>query len=293
MDTVVLTLLKLGIEDLVHFDFMDPPAPETMMRALEQLNYLEALNDEGELTEMGKKISDFPLEPAYAKMLLSSPEYGCSQEVLSIVSILSAGNVFMRPKEAAKAADDAKAQFAHVDGDHLSFLNAYHAYKQNKESKDWCYDNFINYRTMQSADNVREQLARLMKKHNVNIITGDLSSPTYYDNIRKALTSGLFMQVAHLQRQGHYLTCKDHQVVAIHPSSVLDIKPPWIVFDEFALTSRNYVRGVSITKVEWLVEIAPHYFDLSNWPEGETKSELERSYRRLMQEKEYFKDKKT
>jgi HrpA-like RNA helicase len=53
MDTVVLTLLKLGIDDLVHFDFMDPPAPETMMRALEQLNYLGALDDEGTLTQIG------------------------------------------------------------------------------------------------------------------------------------------------------------------------------------------------------------------------------------------------
>ena len=46
----VLTLLKLGVEDLVHFDFMDPPAPETLMRALELLNYLGALDDEGSLT---------------------------------------------------------------------------------------------------------------------------------------------------------------------------------------------------------------------------------------------------
>ena len=56
METVVLTLLKLGIQDLVHFDFMDPPAPETMMRALELLNYIGALDDEGEMTQMGHKV---------------------------------------------------------------------------------------------------------------------------------------------------------------------------------------------------------------------------------------------
>ncbi|CAE7853560.1 unnamed protein product, partial [Symbiodinium microadriaticum] len=81
METVVLTLLKLGIEDLVHFDFMDPPAPETMMRALELLNYLGALDDDGNLTAMGHKMSEMPLEPPLAKMLLSSPEYRCSEEV--------------------------------------------------------------------------------------------------------------------------------------------------------------------------------------------------------------------
>ena len=54
---------KLGIKDLVHFDFMDPPAPETLMRALELLNYLGALDDEGELTPVGEKMAEFPLEP--------------------------------------------------------------------------------------------------------------------------------------------------------------------------------------------------------------------------------------
>lgn len=63
METVVLTLIKLGIEDLVHFDFMDPPAPETLMRALEQLNYLGALDDDGKLTSLGEKMSELPLEP--------------------------------------------------------------------------------------------------------------------------------------------------------------------------------------------------------------------------------------
>lgn len=81
MESVVLTLLKLGIEDLVHFDFMDPPAPETMMRALELLNYLGALDDEGNMTQMGHKMSEMPLDPQLAKLLLASPEYKCSNEV--------------------------------------------------------------------------------------------------------------------------------------------------------------------------------------------------------------------
>ena len=286
METVALTLLKLGIEDLVHFDFMDPPAPETMMRALEELNYLGALDDEGAITPLGHRMSEVPLEPALAKILLSSPDYHCSHEILSIVSMLAGPSIFLRPREAAKAADEAKAQFAHVDGDHLTLLNAYHAYKESGDSRDWCYDNFINFRTLQSADSVRKQLERQMQRMGLAIVQGDFSSSDYYTNIRKCLASGLFMQVAHLQRQGHYLTAKDNQVVAIHPSSVLDTKPAWIVFQDFVMTSRNFVRTVTAQRVEWLVELAPHYFDLETWPEGETKLELERTYRRIMQDKE-------
>ena len=291
METVVLTLLKLGIEDLVHFDFMDPPAPETMMRALEQLNYLGALDDEGAMTPLGHMMSELPLEPQQAKMLLVSPDYQCSNEMLTIVALLSVPNIFMRPKEAAKAADEAKAQFAHADGDHLTMLNAYHAYMQSGESKDWCWDNFINHRSITSVKNVRDQLERIMRKLDLPLVSTDFSSADYYTNIRRCLAAGLFMQVAHLQKQGHYLTVKDHQVVTIHPSSVLDTKPAWVLFQDFVLTTRNYVRTVSVVRLEWLVELSPHYYDLENWPDGETKQELERAYRRIQQEKEYRENK--
>jgi pre-mRNA-splicing factor ATP-dependent RNA helicase DHX15/PRP43 len=284
METVVLTLLKLGIEDLVHFDFMDPPAPETLMRALELLNYIGALDDEGELTQLGNKMAEMPLEPQLAKLLLSSPAYNCSHEMLTIVALLSVPNVFMRPKEAQKAADEAKAQFAHVDGDHLTLLNAYCAFKEAGGGKDWCYDNFINFRSMESADSVRDQLDRIMRKLGVSVIKGDLTSPDYYENIRRCLCAGLFMQVAHLQRQGHYLTVKDNQVVALHPSSALDSKPAWVLYEEFVLTGKNYIRTITSVRIEWLVELAPHYYDLENWPDGETKQELERVYRRRMQD---------
>lgn len=72
LGSVVLYLKKLGIDDLVHFDYMDPPAPETLMRALEQLNYLGALDDEGELTAIGHIMSEFPLDPMLSKMLVSA-----------------------------------------------------------------------------------------------------------------------------------------------------------------------------------------------------------------------------
>merc|ERR1740138_962393 len=89
LGSVVLMLKKLGIEDLVHFDFMDPPAPETLMRALELLNYLGALDDDGNLTTVGRVMAEYPLDPQLAKMLVTSCEFKCSNEVLSIVAMLS------------------------------------------------------------------------------------------------------------------------------------------------------------------------------------------------------------
>ena len=114
LSSTVLELKKLGIDDLVHFDFMDPPAPETMMRALEELNYLQCLSDEGDLTALGRLASQFPLDPMLAVMLIGSPAYSCSEEILTIVAMLSVPNVFVRPALARKRADEAKLSFAQL-----------------------------------------------------------------------------------------------------------------------------------------------------------------------------------
>lgn len=99
LSSVVLQLKKLGIDDIVHFDYMDPPAPETLMRALEQLNYLGALDDEGDLTEIGKRMSDYPLDPLHAKIVLAaSMQFNCVSEALTIVAMLNVPNIFIRPR---------------------------------------------------------------------------------------------------------------------------------------------------------------------------------------------------
>ncbi len=216
--------------------------------------------------------------------------------MLSIVALLSVPPIFMRPKEAAKAADAAKAAFAHVDGDHLTLLNAYHAYKQAgmgggggsgsgggeagaASAKSWAWDNFIDERNVKSADSVRKQLEGLLVKARLGpVVPQDFTSKDYYRNIKRALCAGFFMSVAHLQRDGHYLTVKDCQVVDLHPSSVLDYKPEWVLYSEFVMTSKNYVRTATSVSGEWLVELSPQYYDLTNFPKGETARALERLY---------------
>ncbi|XP_064383734.1 putative pre-mRNA-splicing factor ATP-dependent RNA helicase PRP1 isoform X2 [Halichondria panicea] len=276
LGTVVLQLKKLGIDDLVHFDFMDPPAPETLMRALELLNYLGALDDDGELTQLGAIMAEFPLDPQLGKMVIASTDYNCSNEILSITAMLSVPQIFVRPPDVRKQADEAKMRFAHIDGDHLTLLNVYHAYKQSKEDPQWCYDNFVSARSLKSADNVREQLSRIMDRFNLQRTSTEFTSKDYYLNIRKALATGFFMQVAHLERSGHYLTVKDNQAVQLHPSTCLDHKPEWVLYNEFVLTTKNYVRTCTDIKPEWLVKIAPQYYDLGNFPQCEAKRQLEK-----------------
>ena len=163
------------------------------MRALELLNYLGALDDDGNLTQVGAVMSEFPLDPQLGKMMCVSPQFKCSNEILTITAMLSVPNPFIRPRDQQKEADEAKACFSHVDGDHLTLLNVYHAFKQNGEDSQWCYNNYLNHRAMKSADNVRSQLLRIASRYNMSLVSTDFTCKDYYLNIRKAILSGYFM----------------------------------------------------------------------------------------------------
>ena len=218
-------------------------------------------------------------------MLISSPEFFCSNEILSLVALLSVPQIFIRPANAKKLADEAKDLFAHPDGDHLTMLNVYHAFKgpdAQSDPKQWCYDHFLSYRSLQQADNVRIQLKRIMEREELELISTDFGDKNYYDNIRRALVSGFFMQIAKKDTSGKtYVTVKDDQTVLLHPSTVLGHDSDWVLYNEFVLTTKNYIRTVTAIKPEWLLEIAPMYYDLNTFKKGEVKMALQRTVDRM------------
>ncbi|KAN0128988.1 P-loop containing nucleoside triphosphate hydrolase protein [Lactarius tabidus] len=274
----VLELVKAGIKDLVRFDYVDAPAPETLMRALELLNFLAALDDDGNLTPMGSMMSEFPLDPQMSKMLIVSPEFHCSQEILAIVAMLSVPNVWLRPNNQRKEADTAKQMLTVPDGDHLTLLNVFNEYQNNIHDRNWAWNNYLSARSLSQADNVRSQLLRIMERLDINLVSKEYDDQTrHHVNIRKSLVCGFFMQVAHKEgEKGSYVTVKDNQTVSLHPSCGLDTQPEWVLFNEFVLTTRAYIRTVSEIRAEWLLELAANYYDLASFPDGEAKQALQR-----------------
>jgi len=282
LSATVLSLKRLRVEDLVHFEFVDAPSPEAMMRALETLHHLSFLDDNGDLTNVGEQASVFPVEPELARMLIDAPGHKCSNEALSIAAMLSVQPVFVRPDDAHKAADEAKHRFAHLDGDHLTLLNVFHAYKQHCQDgidpAKFCGDNYINLQSMRQAENIREHLKRLMDQMNYQMVSTDFQDKEYYPNIRRCLVSGFFMRIAHLEREksGTYLTVKESQEVTLHPSTCLKHKPEWVLYHEFTITSKSFIKTGTQVRGEWLLEIAPQYYDMRKLPRSDAKAALEK-----------------
>uniref|UniRef100_A0A7S2ESN9 RNA helicase n=1 Tax=Trieres chinensis TaxID=1514140 RepID=A0A7S2ESN9_TRICV len=267
MGNVVLMLKSLGIDDLINFDFMDSPPAEALIRALEQLYALGALNDRGELTKLGRRMAEFPLEPMLSKAVIASEKYKCVKEVLSTVSMLSVGaSIFYRPKEKAVHADTARMNFARGGGgDHMALLRCYTEWADTEYSAPWCFENFVQVRTMRRARDIREQLEGLCDRVEVD---KELSAPEDQESILKSVTSGFFYNTSRLGRSGDYQTVKQHRTVYIHPSSVLakeeEDLPSWIVYFELAFTTKEFMRQCAPIEPGWLIEIAPHFYQQSD-----------------------------
>jgi pre-mRNA-splicing factor ATP-dependent RNA helicase DHX16 len=262
LNGIVLLLKSLGINDLLDFEFMDPPPTETLIGALNQLFALQALNHKGELTKVGRQMAEFPTDPMLAKAVLAADRLGCVEEVLTIVSMLSeSAALFFRPKDKKIHADSARARFTIKEGgDHLTLLNIFNQWVDSDFSPVWAKENFLDMRSLKRARDVRDQLAKLCERVEVTMSScgaNDLIP------IQKALTSGFFPNAARLQRGGDsYRTVKNNTTVYIHPSSVCMANDPpikMVIYYELVQTTKEYMRNCLPIKPEWLHEAAPHF----------------------------------
>lgn len=268
LTSVILLLLSIGITDLVHFDFMDPPSHQTLIRCLELLYALGALNAKGQLTETGRKMAEFPMDPMFCKAILTSAELNVTNDVLSVISMLSeSSSLFYRPKDKKELADKRKERFFHEAGDHLTLLNIWNQWKESGFSNLWCEDNFLQYRTLKRIKDVRSQLEALCIR--VGALSQDSRSiDSDVTKVQKAILSGFFVNVARLLKLGNnYVLLKKNQQVFIHPSSrMFPVKPPpkLLLYHELVLTSKEYMRNCMVVDEKWVEELAGHYYRKSD-----------------------------
>ena len=141
LSSVVLQLVAIGVTNILEFDFMDAPSEDALVRALEHLIHIGALenrvkeDDSLILSPLGKTLAHFPLEPSFAKAIVSAQEYGCTHEVLTVVSMLSVDSVLFTPSNKREEASAARKKFLSGDGDHMTLLSIYRAYKRVKGNK--------------------------------------------------------------------------------------------------------------------------------------------------------------
>ncbi|KAG4070863.1 hypothetical protein HA402_011089 [Bradysia odoriphaga] len=272
VESVVLDLLAMGVTNPLKFDFVDPPATDAIGEALIALKDLSAVDDKLSITPLGRQMSYYPLDPPLAKVLIASADLGCSKEVLKIVSLLSTQHqhLFIRKKRNDDIVFSKRQRFHAAEGDHLTFLKIYDEWVNNKRSEEWCEQNFIQFRFLAEAEEIRDQLKNIMIDNRLLTKKGDEMSTCKLhqlrENICKAFTAGYFFQLARKRSTYAYeklSSSGERKDLFLHPSSSLFKKQPlpeWVIFHEVMETSKAYMVGVVETKWQWIKEYSPAFF---------------------------------
>lgn len=231
----ILQLKALGIDNVLRFEFLTPPPAELIVRALELLYSLGAIDEYAKLTRpLGVRMAELSVEPMMAKVLLSASGLGCLSEILSIAAMTSLqGAAWFQHDGEGKAMDIARRKFAAEEGDHLTLLNVYQAFvtRGRKEAK-WCRENHLNHKSMTRAVSIRGQLKRYLDRYGLNT-NESLAMPRKEDDkpnkgeqIRKCLTSGYFAHAARMQPDGTFRIIGGSITLHAHPTSLLFVCEP-------------------------------------------------------------------
>ncbi|CAG8483865.1 6782_t:CDS:10 [Rhizophagus irregularis] len=234
---------------------------DNILNSMYQLWILGALDNTGELTPLGRRMVEFPLDPSLSKMLITSEELGCTAEILTIVSMLSVPSVFYRPKERMEQSDAAREKFFVPESDHLTLLHVYTQWKSHGFREEWCVKHFIHSKAMRKAQEVRSQLMDIMKAEKMAIV----SCGTDWDVVRKCICSAYFHQAARVKGIGEYVNCRTGMPCHLHPTSALyglGYTPDYIVYHELVMTSKEYMQCVTAVDPYWLAEMGPMFYSI-------------------------------
>lgn len=276
VESVILDIIAMDIPNPLEFPFMDPPSRDAIMEALQHLKELSALDGNLKLTDLGRRMSEFPLAPHLAKVVIESEKLGCEQEVLKIVAMLSIQyqNIFKRGKKYRKESDEVRKTFQNTDGDLLTLLKIYDTWVWNNYSDNWCWENYIQYRHLCDAEEIRQQLEDILRNRGISSLRNGNSnhyttappnsSETKGENIRRAFTAGYFRQIAKKKVRGHaYQTLGNSAYVEdvfLHPSSALfSTSHPFVLYHEVLSTTKTFIRGVIKIEASWVMEYAPEF----------------------------------
>jgi ATP-dependent helicase HrpA len=278
---VILRMIAFRIGEIRTFPFINPPGERAVRAGYELLMQLGALDERQKLTPLGRKLSHLPVDPTVGRMLLEANREGCVREVLVIASGLSIQDPRERPMDVAKEADEMHRKFRHEDSDFLTLLNIWNAYHDEMERlsqnqlRKFCKSHFLSYLRMREWRDIHSQLERTLR--DIKMFR-DNSEPAEYEQVHRALLSGLLSGVAQNEEVNHYRATRNRKVM-VFPGSGLFHKIPfkkkrakgapapkepkaksakWILAGEFMETTRLYARTVARIDPQWILRVGSH-----------------------------------
>ncbi len=315
LSAVILQMLALKLGDIEDFPFIEPPDDKMIRDGKTMLHEVNALDKSGQLTETGKQLAKFPTDPKLARMLVAAHEEGCLHEVAIIVAALSVQDPRDKPAEKMGQAEAKHAAFRHPESDFLTLLNLWNTYEaqkkhlSNSKLRKYCSDNFLSYLRMREWFDIHAQILQVVKgdlnmsvsepvarpankdekaakppkPKDIKSEVRDILSNDRYENIHRALLTGLLSNIGFRHETHEYLGARGLKFFIFPGSGLHKLKPKWIMAAEQVETSKVYARNVARIEPEWIEACAGHLVKHTHYdPHWEKKAGRSAVYERTM-----------
>ncbi|ASP39707.1 ATP-dependent RNA helicase HrpA [Bacterioplanes sanyensis] len=254
---VVLQMLHLKLGKLQSFPFVDAPDERFVRDGFNLLSELEAVDEQHQLTDIGRQMARLPLDPRVSRMLLEAQRQQSLSEVLIIAAALSVQDPRERPPEKKQAADEKHRLWRHDDSDFLTLVNLWQGYEEQRQAlsqnqlRKWCQKHYLSFMRLREWRDTHRQLHILCKELSLN----ENGEPADYASVHKALLAGMLSQIGFKAEGSEYLGARNRKLMIFPASGLYKKRPKWIMAAELMETSRLYAREVALVEPQWIEEI--------------------------------------
>jgi ATP-dependent helicase HrpA len=287
---VILRMKSLDLGEVGSFPFLDAPQPRAISEGYRVLEELAALDEERELTALGRQLARFPVDPRIARMILAGAEQGCLADVLVIAAVLNIQDPRERPRGAEQKADQQQLAFRDERSDFVSALKLWDfvseaGQKGSSALRRACKERFLSFLRVREWREVHRQLEDVVrdlgiKNQRRRAPEGKLApAAANYVSLHLALLSGLLSKIGKWNPEQRIYVGAKQTRFAIHPSSCLAKKPPaWVMAFELVETSQLFARTAAKIEPEWLEQAGQHLLKRSysdpHWTESTARTSI-------------------
>jgi ATP-dependent helicase HrpA len=270
---VVLRMKALHLGLVEDFPFLEPPPRKAVADGYALLAELGAVDEENELTPIGRELAKLPLDPRVGRMILEARQRQSLSEVLIIASALSVQDVRDRPLEAQQAADEKHRKFDDEKSEFMGYLKLWkwieegrgvhgHAADKsdvhklsNRQQEQRLRESFVNPRRVREWRDIHSQLQTVVAEHGWRLNT----TAATYEQVHLAMLAGLLGNVGcKVEDEDWYLGARGIKFWR-HPGAHLSKKPGrWLIAAELVDTTRLFGRGLAAIEPQWIPPIAGH-----------------------------------
>jgi len=257
---VILQMHALNLGDIESFPFIEPPDSRFIRDGIRQLRELGAIDEQEQLTPLGKKLSHLPIDPRVGRMLIAAGEHHCVREMLVIASALETQDPRERPLERQQQADQAHAIYKDAESDFASILMLWQFVIDNRRQlsgnqfRKLCKKQFLSWLRLREWRDTHQQLAQIVKEIGLKSEQRAAS----YDDVHQALLSGLLGHIGHKDEDRTYQGARNSNFMIFPGSGLKKKKPDWIVAAEIVETSQVFARTVAKVEPEWIEKAGAH-----------------------------------